>query len=135
MKNLITSVLVVMCLFSGISYSQDKQDWKFMHPTPHSNNLRKIRMIDETNWVAVGGNGTFMRTSNSGVNWYYHFFAGKVTATSLATTGCTDAWFFNANTGIVVGDQGYIGRTVDGGVTFDTAGSSLVQTNSRNWSS
>lgn len=126
-------LMMTAALFSGSSFSQDKQDWKFMHPTPQSNLLRKVKMVDENNWVTVGANGTFMHTTNSGANWYFHFFAGKSTA-ALQTTNSYDAWFFDSNTGIVVGDQGYIGRTTDGGVNFDTTGSGLVPTNSRHWS-
>ena len=91
-----------------------------MHPTPQNNLMNKVTMISETNWVANGGNGVFARTFNSGANWYFHFTAGKVNSATLATAGTTDNWFFDANTGIVVGDQGYIGRTTNGGVTFDT---------------
>ena len=133
MNKTITSLLMMMLFFAGTSFSQDKQDWKYMHPTPQNNIQRMVRMISETNWVANGGNGSFMHTSNSGANWYFQFFAGKV-APTLATDGTTDSWFFNENTGIIVGNQGYIGRTVNGGVTFDTAGSGLSPTNSRNYS-
>ena len=134
MKKLITAMIMMFVIISGTSFSQDKQDWKFMHPTPQSNNLRKAKMISESNWVANGGNGTFMHTSNSGANWYFQCFAGKVNSATLATDATYDNWFFNENTGIVVGNQGYIGRTVNGGVTFDTAGTGLVPTNSRHWS-
>lgn len=134
MNKAITSLLMMMLIIAGTSFSQDKQDWKFVHPTPQSNLLRKAKMISETNWVANGANGTFMHTSNSGANWYFQCFAGKVNATTLATDQTYDNWFFDENTGIVVGNQGYIGRTVNGGVTFDTSGTGLVPTNSRHWS-
>jgi len=134
MKSKITLGVLIFFLFSGVSFSQDKQDWKFIHPTPHSNLLRKIKMISETEWISVGANGTFMHTSNSGNNWYFHHFAGRVNATTLATPQNYDMWFFNSTTGIVLGDQGYVGRTVDGGVTFDSVSNGLVALNSRCWS-
>lgn len=134
MQKKITFMILIILVFSGFSLSQDKQDWKFMHPNPQSNLLRKIKMVDESNWVTNGGNGTFMHTSNSGLNWYFQFFAGRVNTSTLATPQNYDNWFFNENTGIVVGDQGYIGRTVNGGVTFDTVGSGLIATNSRCYS-
>lgn len=119
-------------LITRLINAQDNQDWKFLHPLPQSNNLRKIKMIDANTWFAVGQNGTFMRSTNAGVNWYFHHFAGKINAT-LATTYAYDLWFFNSNTGVVVGDQGYIGRTTNGGITFDSVGLGLVPTNSRCW--
>lgn len=136
MKNLLMA-LFAFIFISSVS-AQDKQDYKFVHPLPQSNNLRKIKMIDANTWFAVGANGTFMRTTNAGVNWYFHHTAGRITP-ATATTGALsstyayDMWFFNQNTGIVVGDQGYIGRTVNGGVTFDTVGYGLVPSNSRCW--
>lgn len=133
MKKTITAMIMMFVLISGTSFSQDKQDWKYMHPTPQNNFLGKVRMISETNWVTNGANGVFARTFNSGANWYFHFTAGKVNSATLATSGTTDNWFFDANTGIVVGEQGYIGRTTNGGVTFDTAGTGLSPSNSRNY--
>lgn len=131
MKNFIL-IILILCSAS-LSLAQDKQDWKFLHPLPQSNNLRKIKMIDANTWFAVGQNGTFMRTTNGGANWYFHHFAGKINA-ALGTTYAYDLWFFNASTGIVVGDQGYISRTTNGGVSFDSVGLGLVQSNSRCWS-
>ncbi len=134
-----TLVLIILVLFSAGAFAQDKQDYKFVHPLPHSNNLRNIKMLDANTWVAVGGNGTFMRTTNGGLNWYFHHQAGIVTPQS-ATTGALstptafDLWFSNANTGIVVGEKGFIGRTTNGGVTFDTSAFGLVASNSRCYS-
>lgn len=132
MKQRITFVLMMLLIFTGTSFTQDKQDWKFMHPTPQVNNLRKIKAIDADSWVTVGGNGTYMQTSNSGANWYFHHFVGR-TSVTLATPQNYDTWFFNENTGIVVGDQGYIGRTTNGGVSFDSTGNGLIASNQRCW--
>jgi len=132
-KKISTSLLFLFIIvIADIAIGQDYQSWKWMHPQPNGSNMRRVKMISETEWVAVGQNGTFMHTSNSGSSWYFHHFAGKI-ASTLATTYCYDLWFFNQNTGIVVGDQGYIGRTVNGGVTFDSLGIGLVASNSRCW--
>ncbi|MEO8210371.1 MAG: YCF48-related protein, partial [bacterium] len=134
MPKKITFTLMIVLLISVTSYSQDKQDWKYMHPTPQANLIRKAKMITETNWVGNGGNGLFQHTSNSGVNWYFQYNAGRVNPSTLATPQSYDNWFFNANTGIVVGDQGYVGRTTKGGVVFDEVAAGLIATNSRCWS-
>lgn len=134
MKAMFTFVIMLFVLSAGTSFSQDKQDWKYMHPTPQNNILRKVKMVDENTWVTTGANGGFMKSTNSGLNWYLQFFCGKVTANTLATTQNYDMWFFDGNTGIVTGDQGFFGRTVNGGVTFDSAYSYLIPTNSRNYS-
>ncbi len=135
----IQTIVIILSLFiTGISFSQDGQDWKFVHPLPQSNGLGEIKALDANTWFTVGNNGTFMRTTNAGVNWYFNFNAGKITPVSattgaLSTTGAIDMRFFNSSTGIVVGDKGYIGRTTNGGVTFDSVGYGLVATNSRCW--
>lgn len=134
MMKKVTFLFLMLLLIAGTSYSQDKQDWKYTHPLPQANNVRKIKMLSETEWVGVGGNGLFQHTSNSGANWYFQFFAGKTNAATLATPGNYDITFFNGSTGIVTGDQGYIGRTVDGGVTFTEVGAGLLPTNTRCWS-
>ena len=63
--------LVLTTLLAGIlflfgsgatAFAQDHQDWKFTHPKPQPNLLRKFQALDANNWVAVGANGTFMRT-------------------------------------------------------------------------
>lgn len=132
MLNKITLLFIMLLTISGTLFSQDKQDWKWMHPSPQANLLRKIKMIDQNTWVTVGANGTYMKTTNSGVNWYFHHFAGE-TAVTLATTQNYDLWFFDGNTGIVTGDQGYIGRTINGGVSFDSVSAGLLPTSVRCW--
>jgi len=124
--------IIFYFIFSNPTIAQDWQSWKFVHPVPQSNNLRKIKALDVNTWFAVGGNGTYMKTTNAGVNWYFHHQAGKFNSVQ-ATTFVYDMWFFNSNTGIVVGDQGYIGRTTDGGITFDSVGVGLIPANSRCW--
>src|SRR6516162_6744732 len=67
--SLLGTLLAVILLSLGVgptAFAQDYQDWKFTHPKPQSNLLRKHQMIDASTWVAVGGNGTFMRTTDAG---------------------------------------------------------------------
>ncbi|MBX7043863.1 MAG: hypothetical protein K1X85_13275 [Ignavibacteria bacterium] len=130
MKSSATLAMLILFIITGSAFAQDKQDWKFSHPSPHNTNTRKIKMLDNDTWVASGQYGLFMKTDNSGSNWYFHYGAGELTSTFSNTYGY-DLWFFNENTGIVVGDQGYVGRTTNGGVSFDTSGNGLLATNQR----
>lgn len=113
------------CLFTIQVFSQEYQDWKFVHPKPHPNLLRKIDMVDANTWFAAGANGTFMRTTNAGSNWYFHNFCGRVGLTYDVSQNYS-LWFFNSTTGIVAGDRGYIGRTTNAGVTFDSVAAGLI---------
>lgn len=107
------------------AFAQDYQDWKFVHPKPQPNLLRRIDMIDANTWFTVGANGTFMRTTNAGVNWYFHHFAGRPGA-ALDVSQNYSLWFFNSTTGIVAGDRGYIGRTTNAGTSFDSVALGLI---------
>src|SRR6186997_2211942 len=120
---------ILFLLGSGpTAFAQDHQDWKFTHPKPQPNLLRKMQMIDGNNWVAVGGNGTFMRTTDAGASWYFHHQAGLPINNAGQIGGNTDLRFVDPMNGIIVGDAGFVGRTSDGGVTV-TPVTSGVPTN------
>lgn len=107
-------------------FAQAYQDWKSTHPTPQANILRKHKMVDANTWFAVGANGTFMRTTDAGTNWYFHHQAGKFSNTAQTIGQNYDVWYLDAATGIVAGDRGFIGRTTNGGTTFDSVGNGLI---------
>jgi photosystem II stability/assembly factor-like uncharacterized protein len=117
MKKLLLIALMLVSI--DILFSQDYSDWKWMHEKPQGNTLRWIKMWDANNWYVIGYSGTFMKTTNAGVNWYFHHKAGYP-----RPDGSTDwlycAWFFNQNTGLVAGSNGAVLRTTNAGVTFDT---------------
>ena len=47
---------ILFLLGSGATaLAQDHQDWKFTHPKPQANILRKLQTLDANNWIAVGG--------------------------------------------------------------------------------
>jgi photosystem II stability/assembly factor-like uncharacterized protein len=121
----ITILIFWILVLTGGLFSQEYQNWKFVHPTPQPNLLRRVDMVDANTWFTVGANGTFMRTTNAGANWYFHYFAGRVGLTYDVSQNYS-LWFFNANTGIVAGDRGYIGRTTNAGVTFDSVATGLI---------
>ena len=122
--------LSILIFFVGIKlYSQEYQDWKYTLPTPQANQLRNIQMIDLNTWVAVGANGTFMRTTNGGENWYFHHQAGVYSDAAKTIGGNYNLWFFDANNGYVTGMTGYIGKTSDGGITFNQVGAGVIPTN------
>src|SRR5438046_1359138 len=106
----LSKCLAVATLLAGILlplgsasslFAQDYQDWKFVNPKPQPNLLRKIQMIDPNIWIAVGANGTFMRTTDAGTNWYFHHQAG-LPADNAGTIGQNyDLRFTSPTTGIV----------------------------------
>jgi photosystem II stability/assembly factor-like uncharacterized protein len=116
-----TCFIFFFLFLSFNNYAQENSNWKWMHPFPQGNDIRFIKCLTASNWVAVGYTGTLMRTTNAGVNWlvYSNFFG---TATGFLGQGKNiyGADFKDANTGIACGTQGYIARTINGGVTWDS---------------
>ncbi|NWG28817.1 MAG: T9SS type A sorting domain-containing protein [Ignavibacteriaceae bacterium] len=130
MKTLFTVDLIIVLLISACSiFSQEYQDWKFTHPTPQANGLREIKMIDVNTWVTTGENGTFMKTLNGGVNWFFHHQAGRYSDAAQTIGQNYNLWFFNSMIGYVTGVRGYIGKTTNGGNTFDSVGVGVIPNN------
>ena len=130
-KTLLSLSTLFLLLFASNSIAQDYQDYKFVHPKPQANALTEIKMFDLNNWAAIGANGTYMKTTNGGVNWYFHHQAGKYSNNAQAIGQNYDFWFFNSSTGIVVGETGYIGKTTNGGVTFQAVDNGVIPTSQR----
>jgi photosystem II stability/assembly factor-like uncharacterized protein len=123
MKKFLFSLIAILLLAASGS-SQEYTPWKWSHQKPQGNNLLWLQVFNANTWYMVGLNGTFMKTTNAGVNWYFHHKAGVNIGALGNTTSLNSAWFFNMNTGIaggnVSGSQSIV-RTTNGGVTWDTA--------------
>lgn len=92
---------VVFCvLFAARSFAQQFTPvafWEFQHPEPQGNNLRAVKMIDSLTYVAVGDQGTVVRTFDDGVSW-------KITTKVLGFSGnLLSVDFGTASTGAAVG--------------------------------
>lgn len=91
--------------------------WEWLHPTPNGNTLRWIKMWDANNWYAVGGGGTFLKTTDAGATWFVNKWINEGGSTA-SNYFLYDGHFFDMNTGVVVGGGGKICRTTDAGVTW-----------------
>jgi len=120
MRKLIISLTFFLLLLNIKSNAQLYQDWKWLHQSPQGNELRWVKMWDANTIYAVGGKGTFVKTTNGGINWIVNSNAARMSNIPLQRGNLLDAWFFDQNTGIVVGYYGSIFRTTNGGITFDS---------------
>lgn len=120
--------VIIISFFAVYANAQVNNDWKWSHPKPQGNDIRFIKMVTASNWVAVGYTGTLMRTTNAGANWlvYSNFFGFY--PSFLGQGKNIYGADFSGNTGVGAGTQGYIARTSDGGVTWDSIGSSAGTT-------
>src|SRR3954469_14198386 len=100
-STLASLAITVLSLFGSafVVSAQDYSDWKYTHPLPQPNLIRKFQMIDANNWVGVGANGLFMRSTDAGATWYFHNQAGLTSNTALQIGNNTDVRFTSATTG------------------------------------
>jgi len=79
-------------------------------PSGTTHTLRSVRFASRMVAVAVGDNGTIVRTINTGNNW-----STRPSGTTVRLTGVS---FANANVGYISGFSGTILKTTDGGSTW-----------------
>jgi len=120
------SMLFTLVLLVGLTNldAQINQDWKWSHPGPQGNTIRWAKMMDSVNWYAVGYAGTFMKSTNAGTSWSIYTNAGGWQPSFYGQGRILySGWFFNMNTGLVCGSSGWIARTTNGGLNWDSIAS------------
>src|SRR5438270_707987 len=110
MKILRNSILYVWATGIGLAQVAADSGWTFQNPQPTGNALRAVAAPDVKTMVAVGAQGSILRTTDRGVAW-----KRISSGTSATLSGIS---FGDANTGIAAGSQGALLRTVDGGSTW-----------------
>ena len=123
----LTLLILLSFFLTSDSNSQVNQLWKWMHPKPQGNTLRYVKALSATNWYAIGYAGTCLWTTNAGANWINYTNAGGVQSWGLGRSAYT-GWFFNATTGLFAGGSGWIARTTNGGVNWDSIYSGTTAT-------
>ena len=83
---------------------------------PTGDDIRYIQMLSQTEWIGLGFNGGFIKTTNGGLNWTSR--SDVTSYTGYNPPRIRDGWFFDSNNGFAAGDQGLngvISRTTNGG--------------------
>jgi photosystem II stability/assembly factor-like uncharacterized protein len=60
-------ILLVLTFISKNIFAQES--WSWQNPLPQGNILTGSFAIDSSTFIAVGGTGTIIKTTNSGSNW------------------------------------------------------------------
>lgn len=125
MRKIFTMLFVLFLMVFAMNLdAQVNQDWKWSHPFPQGNTLRWVKMMDSVNWYAVGYAGTFMKSSNAGTSWTIYTNAGGWQPSYFGQGRILySGWFFNMNNGLVCGSSGWIARTTNGGLNWDSIAS------------
>ncbi|MBS1495055.1 MAG: T9SS type A sorting domain-containing protein [Bacteroidetes bacterium] len=120
MKKLLLILAVVSFLFSDLAYSQG---WVAQTSGVGAVSLSSVNFLSATTGLAVGSNGTIIKTTNGGTNW--------VTKTSLTANALTCVRFASATNAVAVGQFGIILLSTNAGETWtsQTTGTNLTHVN------
>jgi photosystem II stability/assembly factor-like uncharacterized protein len=104
---LITGILDVPSIIA-----QNPVAWEWLNPIPQGKRMQAVSMADVNIAIAVGSDGTMIRTTDAGVNWSRVFplpAGGYFKGVDMVTS----------TVGYVSGNGGVIMRTDDGGLSWE----------------
>ncbi len=114
MKKIIFTLLVFHCL---LFKANAQSNWIWLNPTPTRNELRDVNFLNSLSGYTVGTNGTVLKTTNGGYNWFNSNYYKQICINSVL--------FFNNDTGIILSDNHFapyyteIIRTTNGGLNWN----------------
>ncbi len=102
------SIIICYIVFIGLSSSQAQ--WIWQNPLPQGNTLNDIKVFSDGSAMAVGCNGTVLKTIDNGNTW--------ITDSLGYNNNLNSIFFINDSTGWIVGDTGLILKTSNKGNTW-----------------
>ncbi|MFH0992149.1 MAG: YCF48-related protein [bacterium] len=110
--------ILLFCTFIVFSSSLFSQSgWFWQNPLPQNSNLKAVKYITSTFVLAVGDNGTVLKSTNGGSTWAKLPSPKNPGVVGETTNPLSSISFINENSGWIVGDYS-IFKTVDGGNTW-----------------
>jgi photosystem II stability/assembly factor-like uncharacterized protein len=100
-------LLINSCLFSQ---SITQLGWEWLNPKPTHASLKEIKFIDLNTGYCIGGNGTILKTTNSGANWKFLEIWNQPGFFDYSLMHV-----FNKDTLIVIGNSPNIYKSTNGG--------------------
>lgn len=106
MKNVLT--ILILAISASIGANTLNAQWVRQNSGTNAK-LSDVVMLNATTAIAVGRNGSILRTTNSGATWF------DVAAPLSFIQPWSGVSFFDTSNGIVVGDHGVVLTTSNGG--------------------
>jgi len=103
------TLLFTFTIFTNVGFPQ----WLTINPLPQPNSLKDVFALDSANVIAVGYQGTIIKTTNAGTNW------GVLNNVGGTNDYLYSVCFADYNTGWCVG-YNLILKTTDGGNSWAT---------------
>ena len=107
----VSARILVLCACVSTGLAQQSV-WQLVNPSPQGNLLTGIWAFNQNSALAVGANGTIIKTSNGGITWDVETMVSGVTGKLLSTQ------FVSSSIGWAVGEQGVVLKTTDTGDTW-----------------
>jgi photosystem II stability/assembly factor-like uncharacterized protein len=106
--------LFFFLLVTQICFAQ----WEWQNPLPQINTLNEVSFFDELNGIAVGNEGSIIRTTDGGNIW--------AVVKSGTTNQLNAVCYLDQNTCIAVGESGLILKSTDSGLLWKTQNCNLT---------
>ncbi len=83
----ITLFIILIAIFVIRTNAED--GWYWQNPQPQGNALMNIHAFDSYRAIAVGGDGTIMKTDDQGIRWTIQYnVCGSASFLTAVLTGC-----------------------------------------------
>lgn len=104
-------IMLLLILVAGTVVT-GQEYWFWQNPLPQGNALNDVWILNANIFVAVGGVGTVIRTTNGGLSWdVAHNVAGL-------TRDLNAVYFVDQNVGWTAGVEGKVLKTTNGGLSW-----------------
>jgi photosystem II stability/assembly factor-like uncharacterized protein len=110
--------LVVLCIGSMKVHAQS--GWFWQNPLPQGNTLNGVHFSNDLIGMAVGEDGTIIRTTDRGLSW--------IRKKSQTLNDLMNVFLIDENNCVVIGYNGTILRSTNGGESWTSQPSSTNQT-------
>jgi len=103
-----TTYLLIFLLLSIFTFGQD---WKWKNPLPTGNILNEVKFVDSTTIIAVGYQGTILKSTDKGLNWDVKISGTNVNLNSIAV--------IDSDTIYVSGGDHSVLKSINGGESWE----------------
>jgi len=107
-------ILFSFVLTNCCSILNAQSSWFWQNPKPQGNTLFNVQFVNSTTAYAIGDAGTFMKTTNAGINWIVTHYAGG-TSKILKSL-----FFIDIDNGWAGGYDGKLLHTTNGGISWNS---------------
>jgi photosystem II stability/assembly factor-like uncharacterized protein len=108
------TLLITLCILFNYTIANSQNNWELLNPKPTTQTGIDIEFVSATVGYIIT-NYQLLETQDAGATW-----------TLKRSLSRTNDITFNGNIGYIVGDSGFVERSLDGGTTWNTVTTNLT---------